>query len=81
MNNSTKENKEKLIKLGGKEWVKDDMNRVYITCDILNILLEEKGLMTVNFGERNNKIFFDIKSNSILRSYKNKKPVTELELS
>lgn len=70
--------KDKIIALGGKEWKKDSMHRVYISCAILNILREEKDLGTVNFGASNNKIFFDVTQNAVMRSYKNKKPNIEI---
>lgn len=71
--------KDKIIKLGGKEWHKDDMNRVYITNEILNVLLAEQGKGAVKFGERNNKIFYDLKTNAVMRSYKGKKPQVEIQ--
>ncbi|TDI70243.1 MAG: hypothetical protein E2O80_06235 [Betaproteobacteria bacterium] len=71
--------KSKIIDLGGKEWVKNDMERVYISNEILNILQEEKNLMKSNFGENNNKIFLDVKKNAVMRSYKNKKPAVEIQ--
>lgn len=71
--------KNKIIELGGNEWVKDGMERIYITNDIHNALREEKGLGPVNFGERNNKVFFDIKANAVMRSYKGKKPCVEIQ--
>ena len=71
--------KEKIMKLGGKEWIKDDMERVYITNDIFNILREDLDLCAACFGERNNKIFFDVKKNAVLRSYKGKKPEIEIQ--
>ena len=71
--------KNKLIELGGKEWIKNDMERVYISNEILNVLQEEKNLMKSNFGENNNKIFLDVKKNAVMRSYKNKKPAVEIQ--
>ena len=71
--------KSKIIELGGKEWNKNNMERVYITSDILNVLETEKGLMNSSFGERNNKIFFDVKANAVMRSYKGKKPAVEIQ--
>ncbi len=71
--------KEYLIQLGGKEWTKNDIERVYMSNEVLNKILEEKGLSSVNYGERNNKIFFDVKTGSIMRSYKGKKPTLELK--
>ena len=79
MASEEKTTKEKIIDLGGKEWIKNGMDRVYISCEILNILLEEKGEGSVNFGERNNKIFYDATKNAVMRSYKNKKPSIEIQ--
>lgn len=68
-----------MIELGGKEWNKEGMDRVYITNEILNVLLSEQGKGSVNYGERNNKIFFDVKVNAVMRSYKGKKPKVEIQ--
>ena len=73
-------NKERIIELGGKEWVKNDMERVYINNEILNTLRVEQGLPGgYCLGERNNKIFFDAKANAVMRSYKGKKPTIEIQ--
>tara|TARA_R110000824_G_scaffold189834_1_gene371257 strand:+ start:661 stop:891 length:231 start_codon:yes stop_codon:yes gene_type:complete len=69
----------KIIDLGGKEWIKNEMHRVYINNSILNVLLDELNKGPVNFGETNNKIFFDVKANAVMRSYKGKKPKIEIE--
>ena len=66
----------KIIALGGKEWIKGDMHRVYITNDIHNILRAEEDLNEVSFGERNNKVWFDVAKNAVLRSYKQSKKHT-----
>ena len=71
--------KSKIIDLGGKEWIKNEMHRVYINNSILNVLLDELNKGPVNFGETNNKIFFDVKANAVMRSYKGKKPKIEIE--
>jgi len=71
--------KSKIIELGGSEWLKGEMERVYINNEILNILREERDLSPVNFGASNNKIFFDVKQNAVMRSYKGKKPAVELQ--
>jgi hypothetical protein len=69
------------------------MNRVYITNEILNVLLADSTLQrmektrggvtqwgrAVKFGERNNKIFFDVKKNAVMRSYKRNKPLVEIQ--
>jgi len=74
-----KDLKSKIIGLGGKEWIKNDIERVYINNEIFNVLLSEEGKGSVNYGESNNKIFFDVKANAIMRSYKNKKPQVEIQ--
>lgn len=71
--------KEKIIQLGGKLWEKNGLSRVYISCDILNKLEEESGKMLSNFGERNNKLFYDEEKNAVMRSYKSKAPQIELK--
>jgi hypothetical protein len=73
--------KQKIINLGGKEWTKHDMERVYITSDMLNVLLEEQGKGSYRLSERNNKIFYDVKANAVMRSYKGKKPSVEIQYS
>ena len=65
--------KQDFLDLGGKEWVKDDMERVYISDKVYN------ELMGTNLGERNNKFFFDCKNNALMRSYKGKKPAIEVQ--
>ena len=75
------ENKQRLISMGGKEWNKHDKESVYITNEILNTLRDEKGLSLVNYGKRNNKIFLDVKTNIIMRNYKNKTSIQELDLN
>jgi len=72
--------KAKIISLGGKEWIKGDMHRVYIDNGIHNILRAEEGLNEVSFGERNNKVWFDVAKNAVLRSYKqSKNPTIEIQ--
>ncbi len=74
--------KKQVIEMGGNEWSKNNMERVYISCGVLNKLREEEGLRgDLTLGERNNKIFLDVKTGNIMRSYKNKKPTLELELN
>lgn len=65
--------KQDFIQLGGKEWVKNDIDRVYITADIFN------SLVGTAFGDSNNKFFFDCKTNALMRSYKSKKPQVEVQ--
>ncbi len=71
--------KDKIIELGGKEWKKNGMDRVYITSQILNKLEDERGEANTTYGERNNKIFFDVNANAVMRSYKGKKPSVEIQ--
>jgi hypothetical protein len=70
------ENKAKIITLGGNEWNSKGMERVYISNEVLNILLDEQDISAVNFSERNNKMFFDVKANAVMRSYKGKTPAS-----
>ena len=74
------ENKARIIGMGGKEWVKNGMDRVYISCAILNVLRAEKELAQVNYSESSNKMFFDTEKNAVMRSYKGKAPVLELAI-
>jgi hypothetical protein len=72
--------KNKVVALGGSQWSKNGMERVYIGNDVMNILRDEKGMAPANFGERNNKIFLDVKTGAIMRSYKGKKPAVEFQV-
>ena len=60
--------KQDFLKLGGKEWVKEDRERIYINAEIFN------NLRKISFSDRNNKFFFDCKTNALMRSYKSKLP-------
>lgn len=60
-----------LIGLGGKEWIKGDIHRVYINAEVFNKIME------TNFSDNNNKFFLDCNTNKLMRSYKNKKPSIE----
>ncbi len=64
--------KQDFVQLGGKEWSKGDMERVYINAETFNSLFE-----TTNFSDNTNKFFFDCKTNALMRSYKGKKPMIE----
>lgn len=66
-------NKQDFIELGGKEWAKDGMDRVYISAEIYN------KLMHTNFSDSNNKFFFDCNTSALMRSYKGKKPKVEAQ--
>jgi len=63
--------KQDFIELGGKEWKKGDIERVYINADVFN------NIMDTNLGDRNNKFFYDCKTNALMRSYKHKKAFVE----
>lgn len=65
--------KQDFIELGGKEWIKGDICRVYINADIFN------NICGTSFGDNNNKFFYDTKSKSLMRSYKGKKPTVEIQ--
>ena len=75
--------KNKIIKLGGKEWNKNDISRVYITCDILNALREEVNesefFQPVSYSKSNNKFFYDVKENAVMRTYKGKATTIEIQ--
>lgn len=64
-------NKQDFINIGGKEWIKGEMERVYISADIFN------DMFGTRLSDRNNKFFFDCKTNALMRSYKSKKPQLE----
>jgi len=63
--------KQNFLDLGGKEWQKDDKERVYINSEIFN------KIMDTSFSDSKNKFFYDCKTKSLMRSYKNKKPTVE----
>ncbi|MGD2065873.1 MAG: hypothetical protein PVI43_01720 [Candidatus Bathyarchaeota archaeon] len=63
--------KQDFIELGGKEWIKGNIDRVYLNADIFN------GIADTNFSDRKNKFFFDCNTNTLMRSYKGKKPTIE----
>lgn len=65
--------KQDFLNLGGKEWIKCDMERVYINADTFN---EIKG---TKFSDNKNKFFYDCKTNALMRSYKGKKPSIEIQ--
>lgn len=65
-------NKQDFLDLGGREWVKGDKERVYINAETFNQI---KGDTT--FSDKTNKFFFDCKTNTLMRSYKGKKPQIE----
>ena len=66
-------NKQDFLDLGGNEWVKGDMERVYISDEVFNKIAE------TSFSGKNNKFFFDCKTNALMRSYKGKKPSVEVQ--
>ena len=65
--------KQDFINLGGKEWVKGEMERVYINADVFN------EIKSTNLSDKTNKFFFDCKTNALMRSYKGKKPKVEAQ--
>ena len=65
--------KQLFLDLGGKEWVKEGFDRVYVTAKIFNDIIGNG----CNLSDRNNKFFFDCKTNCLMRSYKGKKPMVE----
>ena len=65
--------KQFFLDLGGKEWVKEGFDRVYINAKQFNALFGNG----CNFSDSSNKFFFDCKTNCLMRSYKGKKPMIE----
>jgi len=63
--------REDFLKIGGKEWVKGNLHRVYINADIFN------EICGTAFSDNKNKFFFDCSKNALMRSYKSKKPQIE----
>ena len=61
-------NKQDFLNIGGKEWTKEGIERVYLSAEIFNIL------QGTSLSDNTNKFFFDCKSNALMRSYKSKKP-------
>jgi len=65
--------KQDFINMGGKLWEKHGKTRVYINAEQFNRTCE------TSFGDSNNRFFFDCETNSLMRSYKGKKPKVELQ--
>ena len=65
--------KQLFLDLGGKEWVKEGFDRVYVTAKIFNNIIGNG----CNYSDSSNKFFFDCKTNCLMRSYKGKKPMVE----
>lgn len=65
--------KQFFLDIGGKEWVKDDMKRIYINAKQFNSVIGNG----CNFSDSSNKFFFDCQTNCLMRSYKGKKPMIE----
>lgn len=65
--------KQDFIELGGKEWIKGEMERVYVNAEIFNNLADTR------FSDSKNKFFFDCKTNALMRSYKGKKASVEIQ--
>lgn len=72
-NGLTEMKKQDFLSMGGKEWSKNGMERVYISESAFN------ELMGTSLGGRNNKFFFDCNTNALMRSYKGKKPTVEAQ--
>ena len=72
--------KEDLLKMGGKEWSKHGHERIYMTCDVFNKVRDCYSLSPVSLSDSKNKFFLDLKTNKVMRSYKNKSPKIEFEL-
>ncbi|MGL4615940.1 MAG: hypothetical protein ACRCVV_19040 [Shewanella sp.] len=67
--------KQDFINMGGKEWNKDSMSRVYINADQFN------EICGTALSDKTNKFFFDCNTNALMRSYKGKKPQVEVQYS
>ena len=65
----------KLLAMGLKVWEKAEMKRIYMTCAQFN---QATG-RDYNLSDKSNKIFFDYAANAIMRSYKGKKPLIEVQ--
>ncbi|MGH1438226.1 MAG: hypothetical protein ACRBG0_27580 [Lewinella sp.] len=72
---TAQETKKELLNMGGKEWNNHGKERVYITCDIFNKFTDR----SYRLKDSNNKFFFDLAKNAIMRSYKGKKPTIEIQ--
>lgn len=62
---------EKLLKIGCKIWEKNDIKRIYMTCEQFNEVTGRE----YSLNDKNNKIFYDFKANAIMRTYKRKTKV------
>ena len=58
---------------GGKPWVKEGFERVYINAKTFNSVIGNG----CNYSDSSNKFFFDCTTNCLMRSYKGKKPMIE----
>lgn len=65
---------DKLLEMGCKVWEKGNYKRIYMTVAQFN---EVTG-RTYSLNEKNNKIFYDFATNTIMRSYKGKKAEVEV---
>lgn len=65
--------KQDFLNMGGKEWIKGDIERVYINADMFNAMFNTR------LSDNTNKFFFDCKINALMRSYKGKKPKVEAQ--
>ena len=65
--------KQFFLDLGGKPWVKEGFDRIYLTAKQFNNVIGNG----CNFSDSSNKFFFDCTTNCLMRSYKGKKPMVE----
>lgn len=65
----------KIIAVGGKIWEAHGFKRIYMTVAQFNAVTGREHVLNDN----NNKIFFDYAANAIMRSYKGKKPIVEVQ--
>lgn len=65
--------KQDFINMGGKEWNKESISRVYINAAQYN---ELRG---TNLSDNTNKFWFDCNTNALMRSYKGKKAQVEVQ--
>ena len=60
-------NKQDYIKAGGKVWQKETHERVYLSAEVFN------KIVGTNYSDRNNKFYYDCRTNKLMRAYKHKK--------
>tara|TARA_R110000764_G_scaffold58610_1_gene127300 strand:- start:388 stop:642 length:255 start_codon:yes stop_codon:yes gene_type:complete len=72
---------EYIVSIGGKEWEKNGMHRIYMSIDVFNILLERIGRLQASLNGDKNKVFYDVSTGAVMRSYNGKKPKLEIQLN